>query len=134
MTKFKQIAISTLVLGMNLSLYAGSPGVSGGLTLAETPSARPASLAEAYSAMTNDVAAFPYNAASLKSLDRVQAFFMYQKGLAEDAYGHFLVGLKTKGGRGLGLSVGYYDAGSIELFDGTTSRTVSAQKDLSLGL
>ena len=75
----------------------------GGLSLLEPTGARAASLGEAFSAMTNDITAFGYNPASLGSLETGQASFMYEKGLAEDSYGHFLIGTPSQKGSGLGL-------------------------------
>jgi phage tail protein X len=112
---------------------AHAAGVSGGLTLIESPNARPAALGEAFSAASDDISAVAYNPASLKSLKMGQASFLYQKGIAEDAYGHFMVGVPTKKGS-LGMSVGYYNGGSIDLYDGANTRTVNAQTDLSVGL
>ena len=34
----------------------------------------------------------------------------------------------------LGFSVGYYDGGELDLFDGVTRRTVAAQKDIVISL
>ena len=108
-------------------------GTSGGLTLIETSAARSAALGEAFTPVTNDVAAFHYNPASLGSLDNGHASFMYQKGLVDDAFGQFSMGTPIKQGS-LGLSIGYYNGGDIELFDGTTERTVNAQTDLTVGI
>src|SRR4051812_34477585 len=63
------------------SAHAKGAGTSGGLTLLEPFGARPAALGEAFSAATNDIAAFGYNPASLRSLNTGQASFMYQNGL-----------------------------------------------------
>jgi hypothetical protein len=107
--------------------------LSSGPTLLETPNARPAALGEAFSAQTDDAAAFAYNPASLESLSSSHASFMYQKGIAEDAYGQFQFGTPTKKG-GFGLSVGYYNGGDITLFDGQTEKTVNAKTDLLVSM
>jgi len=127
--------IFTTLMTTGAVLAGGGAGTVGGLTLLEPFGARPAALGEAFSAVTNDLSAFGYNPASLKSLERGQASFMYQKGMAEDSYGQFSIGGPLKRS-GLGLSVGYYDAGSMDLVeeDGGTSRTVTAQKDLLVSL
>jgi LysM repeat protein len=114
-------------------LWAKGAGTSGGLSLVETTSARISALGEAAAAMSNDVAAFGYNPASLKSLETGQASFLYQKGLAEDAYGQFMIGAPMKHGN-MGLSIGYYNGGTINLYDGTTERTVNAQTDMTVSL
>src|SRR5262249_42958162 len=76
---------------------------------------------------------FGYNPASLKTLKTGQASFLYQKGLVEDSYGHFMIGSPMRNGS-LGLSVGYYNGGSIDLYDGVTQRTVTAQRDMTMAL
>src|SRR6185436_12092697 len=60
------IGVSMLTLGQ---LIAGGAGTSGGPTLTEPFGARPASLGEAFTAVTNDISAFGYNPASLKGLE-----------------------------------------------------------------
>lgn len=104
-----------------------------GLTLLEAAGARSAALGEAFSAVTNDIEAFAYNPASLDSLKNGHASFLYQKGLVDDTYGQLLFGMPGKAGS-LGLSVGYYNAGDVDLFDGVNQRTVNAQTDLTVGL
>lgn len=102
------------------------------LTLLEPPSARAAALGEAFTAGTDDIGVFHYNPASLTTLKSSQASFLYKQGVADDTYGHFSIGTPRTAG-GLGLSVGYYNAGTAEVFDGTTQRKVTAQKDLAVG-
>ena len=133
MTKPKFYA-TLLVATFSLStIFAKGAGTSGGLTLIETSAARPSALGEAFTSAENDVSAFTYNPANLDTLESGHTSFMYQEGLAEDAFGQFLIGAPTRFG-GLGLSVGFYDGGEIDLFDGETEQTVKAQRDLSLGL
>ncbi len=105
---------------------AGEP--SGGLTLLAPSSARAASLGESFTAVQNDVAGLHYNPASLGTLESGHASFLYEKGLIEDAYGHFMIGAPLRSG-GWALSVGYYNGGEIALFDGTTESSVIAQQD-----
>ena len=113
---------------------AKGAGTVGALSLLEPTGARPAAMGEAFTAAQNDISAFGYNPASLKSLDNGQASFMYQKGIAEDSYGHFAIGAPMRNGS-LGLSLGYYNAGNFELTDGNLkTRTVNAQTDMTLGL
>ncbi len=122
-----------------VSAFAGNAaakgaGTVGALTLLEPSGARPAALGEAFSAAENDIAAFGYNPASLNSLENGQASFMYQKGLAEDSYGHFAIGAPMKNG-GFGLSIGYYNGGDFELTDeNLNTKTVNAQTDMTVGL
>ena len=59
---------------------------------------------------------------------------MYEKGLADDAYGHFMVGSPFKTGS-WGLSFGYYNGGSFELTDeNLDTRNVTAQTDMTASL
>lgn len=137
MEKMTDIKISSLmfllIAGMPHFVSAKGAGTSGGITLLEAPSARAASLGEAFSAVSDDIVAFHYNPSALQSLTEGRASLLYQRGLADDAYGQFAVGNPTRYG-GFGLSVGYYNAGDIALFDGVTSRTVNAQTDMTMGL
>ncbi len=112
-----------------LPLQAASR-TSTGITLLESPGARPAALGEAFSSVQNDISALGYNPASLSSLKTGHASFMYQRGLADDAFGDFRIGVPS----GWGLSVGYYNGGDTEFSDGTTNRTVAVQKDLAASL
>ncbi len=129
---FKLIAALMVLAGFSSSLWAKGAGTSGGLTLIETSGARSAAMGEAFSAMSNELCAMNYNPASLGTLKTGQASFMYQKGLVEDSYGQFIIGAPRKNGA-WGLQVGYYNGGDMEVsFDGNTSQTVNAQRDLML--
>ena len=136
MKNFKYIVISVFLtlLGAHNVVAGGGAGTAGGLSFLEPPGARPAAMGEAFTAVTNDLSAFGYNPASLQSLQSGQAAFMYQKGMADDAYGHFMIGGPMKSGS-LGLAVGYYNAGSMDLTDeNLNTRTVNAQTDLTVSL
>ena len=114
--------------------WARGNGTAAGLSLIEAPTARAYGLAESMVAVANDISSFAYNPASLSNLRTGQASFLYQKGMIDDSYGHLMVGRPTVNG-GMGLSIGYYDGGSIALSDGTGSvRTVNAQRDLTVSL
>src|SRR5258706_3901527 len=68
--KTSKFAMTLLITSLLASIgFAGGAGTSGGLTLIESYGARPSSLGEAFSAVTNDLSAFGYNPASLKSLE-----------------------------------------------------------------
>lgn len=128
------IVINTMLLSAIPSfLLAAGNGLSVGQTLNQAPTGRAAALAEAYSAMTNDVAAMNYNPASLGTLQESQASFLYQKGLADDSYGNFIVGLPLAKGT-LGFNLGYYDAGSFNYFDGTKQNVITAKRDITSSL
>lgn len=129
-TSFLTLVLTTIGIS---TLYAGGVGTSGGLTLLEASGARASSLGEAFTGMNNDIAAFGYNPASLSTLSSGQASFLYEKGMAEDSYGQFMIGSPMKKSA-MGLSVGYYNGGTIDLYDNGTSRSVTAQKDLSVAL
>jgi len=104
-----------------------------GLSLLETPSARAHALAEAFSAVKNDVSGFSYNPALLATLTSGHATTIFKKGIDDDTYGQITVGVPFKKG-GAGFSIGYFDEGIVEVFDGTTKRTVVAQRDIVGGL
>lgn len=95
--------------------------------------ARPAALAEAFSAVQDDVAAIRYNPASLSSLRSTQLGFIYQEGLIDDAEGQVVAGRSTARG-GVGLSLGFYDGGKIDVLDGGPRRSVQAQTDLTMAV
>ncbi|MCB4756885.1 MAG: PorV/PorQ family protein [Elusimicrobia bacterium] len=104
-----------------------------GLTLLGASGARPAALGEAFTSAADDITALYYNPASLKTLRSGQASFLYQKGLVNDTYGQLVVGFPREK-RAYGVSLGYYDGGSVSVFDGVTQRTVKSQTDYVLGV
>ena len=124
------------VAGLAVSSALGEgAGMSAGLTLLQTPSARAAALADALTAAPDDIAAFGFNPAALGTLTAGRASLLYEMGPIDDSYGQLMIGAPAAFG-GWGLRVGYYDGGAFELFDGQTTRTVTAQTDLvaSLGV
>jgi len=121
-----------LILPPYLS-YAAGVGSSGGATLIASPSARASALGEAFSASSNDIAGFSYNPASLNSLLSGHASFLYHQVLEDESFGQFMIGFPLPKGS-LGFSVGYYDGGELDLFDGVTRRTVAAQQDIVISL
>lgn len=129
----KRFTIITLSFLSASYIYGASAGTSAGLTLLEAPGARAAALGEAYSAAPNDIAGFGYNPALLSTLKTGQASFLFQKGVFEDSYGQVMIGSPYSKG-GLGLSVGYYNGGDLDILDGSTERTVSAQRDINVAL
>ena len=133
MKLFKKTFLSLMISSLSLGYaQAKGAGTVGGLILEEPAGADAAALGEAFTAKTDAISAFSYNPASLGSLKTGQASFMYEKGLADDAYGHFMLGSPSKIGH-LGLSVGYYDAGKFNLTEENLKTTeVSAQKDLKI--
>lgn len=117
----------------------GSPSLTAagktdaGLILLDVPSARPAALGQAFTAMSDDVSAYLYNPATLNSLKTGHASFLYQNGIFDDSSGQLLLGHPLHRG-GVGLSIGYYNGGDIVLTDGNTQREVTAQRDLMMSL
>lgn len=116
-----------------LSVNAEGPGSASGISLLQTPSARAAALGEAFSAEAGDVTAYLYNPATLNTLQFSQASFLYQSGLADDRTSHLTLGL-SRGDHDWGFSVGYYDGGEVEVFDGSYSRMVTAKRDLTTSI
>lgn len=106
---------------------------SGALSLLETPSARAASMGEAISALGNDVSAMAYNPAALSTLNKGQVSFSYQRGLNEDTFGQAMMGVPTAR-FSWGVSLGAYDGGTMTVFDGQKTGSVSAQRDLMLSV
>src|SRR5258706_15813883 len=71
--KTSKFTLTLIIASLMASVgFAGGAGTSGGVRLIESYGARPASLGEAFSAVTNDLSAFGYNPASLKSLESGQ--------------------------------------------------------------
>lgn len=103
------------------------------MTFMEIPGARAGALSQAVAPLRNEIAAFGYNPASLGSLRQGHALFHLNRTGEDESFGQFLGGVPTRHG-GVGVSVGYYNAGEIEAFDGTTARTVTAQRDILIGL
>src|SRR4051812_12277593 len=98
-------AIKAILIGLLVNpalrpipLFAGN---SGALTLLEDFGAKPASLGEAYSAVSNDLSAMGYNPAGISNLDSGQASFLYNKGAAEDAFGRASIAAPMKKGGAL---------------------------------
>lgn len=130
----KGIILFTLLLVMEASLLAAKGvATSGGSVLMQAPSARAASMGEAFSAVTNDVVGLTYNPASIQTLEQSQASFQYYRGVHEDSYGQFIFGAPTRLGK-LALNIGYYNAGKFDLFDGVESRTVTIKSDTLISL
>lgn len=109
--------------------HAKGPGITSGKNMLQATSAGASALAEAYTARTNDITAMGYNPASLSTLYSGQASLMFHRGLIDDSYQWGAVGLPLRNGV-VGASLGIYDGGNIDLFDGTNHRTVKAQSDL----
>lgn len=129
----KKTLIFFSVALIQASIFGANGLTEVGLTLIESPSARSSALGQAFTAMPNDVSAIHYNPSALESLKRDQASFLYQKGILDDAYGQFSIGHPLDKGS-IGATIGYYDSGDIDGFDGTTRRTITGQRDLVVGL
>lgn len=113
----------------------GGPAVSAGKNLLQPAGARAAALGEAMTAATDDVTAFAYNPSALATLTTAKLSFLYNRGLVDDTYGQAQLGLPLKKAA-IGVNVGYYDGGALDLFDGVTKKKVRAQSDFlgSIGL
>jgi len=117
-------------------ILASGSASSGGLTLTEGIGSRPEALGEAFTAVSDDVTAIAYNPAAVATLTRGQASFLLESGLIGDRDGHLTVGMPNASRTGgFGLSVGYYNAGNIDLVnDNGTTSSVKAQEDMSAKL
>ena len=118
--------IASIVLWSSSAASAGGAGSSGGLTLLEAAGARAAGLGEAMSAVGDDVTAAVYNPAALATLTSPQVSFSYLKGIADDASGRLHLGRPD-----MGVAVSYYNAGKVDLLDGSGTRSVNAETDLA---
>jgi phage tail protein X len=128
----KKILITITYLSLaTAETFAQGNAISGGSTLLLSPSARAAGLGESFSAEKNDITGMVYNPAVFSSLSTAQASLIFQRGIADDTYSQIMIGAPTPKG-GFGVSFGYYNGGSIDLYDGSTTRTVNAKKDLAL--
>lgn len=130
-------ALKAAILSLSLSsipinLFAKGVGSSGGLIL-EPASARASALGDSFTSATNDINALGYNPSALNTLTSGQASFLYEKGLVDDTFSQFVIGSPLKRG-GLGLQIGHYNGGDLELSDGAGVRSVRAQSDLALTL
>ncbi|MBD3272080.1 MAG: PorV/PorQ family protein [Elusimicrobia bacterium] len=105
-----------LVLGLNAMLYAKGAGSTALATLTQPVTAKSAALAEAYTAVSGDIASLHYNPAGLSELRGLNVTAMYQQGLAEDDFASLLLGQEFGFGT-LALGVVYYDTGKIDMFD-----------------
>lgn len=120
-----------IIIGM-VSRAQASGQTQSALTLIEPSGARTASLGEAASALSDDVTAIAYNPSLLQTMKSGQVSLLYQRGLSNDGYGRLAIGMP--GSKfSWGFSLGYYDSGSINVFDGSTARSVDGQKDLTAG-
>lgn len=106
---------------------------SGALSFLENSDAKYAALGEAGTAASDDVAVMNYNPAGLGTMKSGQATFLYKQGLTQDAFGRLMIGAPTRAGA-LALSVGYYDAGNVDIDTGGGVSSVNAQKDYMVGL
>lgn len=107
--------------------------MSGALSLLEGSGASIAGIADAGTAVKNDVTSMAYNPAGIGTLESGQASFFYQKGLIGDAFGRLTIGSPV-GKNAYGLSIGYYNAGTVELYDGVNTTNATAQKDYTITL
>ncbi len=105
--------------------WADHPGAVAGAILNEIPSARISAMGEGGCALDNDANVLSLNPASLSTLSDSQVSFLYQPGLVDDSLGHVVWGHPS----GWGVSVGMYDGGDVTLFNGSTEKTVQAEKD-----
>jgi hypothetical protein len=89
-------------------------------------------LGNAFTGVRNNVATIAYNPAAPATLSQGSASFMFQRGLIEDSYGQFILGMpNAERTGGFGLSAGYYNAGTLDLVnDNGVMTSVKAQEDL----
>lgn len=127
----------TLTVALIIGLFPGWLAAAGksqsALTLLEPSGARVASLGEATSSLTDDITATAYNPSLLNSLSSGQMSVLFQRGMADDGYGRLAVGRPSQK-LAWGFSFGYYNSGSISVFDGAQQRSVVGERDMVAGL
>ncbi len=110
------IAFGLFLIGTLIStqIWAATPDTAGGLSFISDGNAEAAALGNAFTAVPDNIAGLVYNPASAATLTSGQASFLFQRGLIEDSYGQLMIGTPLHNNSGLGLTVGYYNAGSID--------------------
>lgn len=120
-----------------VALIFGRPGAvlcamgeAGGLSLLQPPAARPAALAEAFTAVTGGAEMLGYNPAGMHDLAGLEAGALYYGGFAGDRYISAFAARPLLGA-GVGARMAYYDSGSVVRQDSVTGELseVSAQRD-----
>ncbi len=116
-------------LGCSVNALAKGPGTVSGLTLLEPLGARPVSLGEAYTSISNDIHSFSYNPSGIADLRDKEISVMYNRGIDEDNYTSIVYAHPTTVGV-IGVSILYYTSGDIELIDnkGNVSN-INGQRD-----
>jgi hypothetical protein len=124
------LIITALLTTAQCSFAKNSPGTTSAEFLKKAIGARPASLGEAYTAMTNDPDAYFFNPGSLATQKNAELSAMYQTGLADIAMGSLMYAHPLGIGGGIGLGVLYSDAGSIDVkLTGQQSQYKKAMRD-----
>lgn len=130
----KKLFFFIILFFVNSSQFLrAAAGATSSSILLKSPNARPQGMAEAFSSISSDlggISALHYNPSAPAFLNHCETSFMGQKGLVEDNFGAFFLGLPTNWGT-YSASVLYYNLGDIELIDTLgQSKTVTAQEDL----
>ncbi|OGR79327.1 MAG: hypothetical protein A3I11_08605 [Elusimicrobia bacterium RIFCSPLOWO2_02_FULL_39_32] len=129
----KKLLFFIILLVLNSSQIAQAAGTTAAGVLLKSPHAKPLSMAESFSSISSDlggISALHYNPSAPAFLNRCEASFMGQKGLVEDNFGTFFLGIPTNWGT-YSTSILYYNLGDVELIDTLgQSKTVTAQEDL----
>ncbi len=132
MTKRKLIFLFVLsvLLVPCRSWSDGAGGTTPGLTLLRSGGARSSALGEAFTSVPNDITAMEFNPASLATLESGQTALQYERGIFDDAFSKAMLGFRTPSSGVFGLSLGYYNSGKTDLFDGNnTQQSVIAEQD-----
>lgn len=108
--------------------YAEKSGQTAGLLIGQNVSPRASALGDAFTAVGDDIAAFHFNPASLASLHGSQLAFQRKQGAFSDDNTQLSVGTPLLGGAA-GFSARLYDTGKATLYDGTVTKSVTAEKD-----
>jgi hypothetical protein len=112
---------------------AGAADRSAGATLDRPSSARAAALGDALSARDNDIAAFDFNPSALSSLRETQASIFFERAAEQGGFGKIVLGVPSARG-GVGVSVGYFSSGSIDVYDDDRVTSAEGQRDMTFAL
>jgi len=123
------IALLIIISAASVSAKADKEGTCGGVLLTVPVGPRSSAMADAFTAVDDDLNCIYSNPAGIATLKKSKTSFIYQRNIADDSFGVVDIGAPLNGGA-LGGSLIYYTAGNINLIDtGLNEKTVNAQRD-----
>lgn len=126
----KKILVGMLVVGVLAATGLFAAGTSGAVVLSFPVGARAIGMAEAFTAVTGDVAGLHYNPANIANLQDKMGSVFYRRGIADDNFGVIDVGMPIANGA-LAGTIKYYGLGELQLItDLGEERTVNGETDI----